>query len=411
MGKTLGSFFGSFKLENVANLFLHVDTPNSPYCNNYYRFTDRDALKSIILRWIKGDVVSKCYDPKETRDTNYGALYSIGRKKSPFLCSVRDIIWKFSNVLNPKLKKWAKSFNPDFVFFAPGESVFSYRIACKLASFLKKPLVICCVDDYYIQTENQGQLFAKHYHKKLLKYAKKTIKQSIVSFAFNEEMANAYKELFNRDFPVLYKAAREINNLPYKEKQGFSYLGGLGLRRGEQLVSIGNALQKSNVSSLEKRIDVYSDNLPAETKDSFNNNGGVMFRGQVSSSEVENVIAHSKAVFHVESFDKNLYERLRYSLSTKIPESLGSHTLLVAYGPKGLASIEYLKKHEAAIVSDNIEELVSRLLTVVADEEEYNRIVGNAYRLYLLNHAPESVANQFVGQIEKAIDLKSRGLS
>lgn len=403
MGKTIGAFVRSFKLDNVAQLYLHQETPNSPYCNNYYCFTDKDALKSILLRWLKGNVISKKYNFEEKRDTNFGSLYKIGRYKSPIICMARDIIWSLSNIFNSKLKKWAKDFNPDFIFFASGESVFSYKIARRISKYLNKPLVTICMDDYYIQVENEGKMFSKYYHKKLLNNAKKLFNQSSCTFSFNEEMSLEYGKLFNREFPVLYNAASKLNEVDIKNKEGISYLGGLGLKRDDQLISIANSLQNIKLDGFKPKMNVYSNGLSQETKLKFDKCPIIEFMGSAGALEVKNIISNSKCLLHVESFDEKLYGRLRYSLSTKIPESLGSHTLLVAFGPKGLASMNYLKKYDAAIVSDNIDELISKLSKAIGDEKEYKRIIGNAYRLYLQNHTPEAVAEKFIFEIQKAI--------
>ena len=74
------------------------------------------------------------------------------------------------------------------------------------------------------------------------------------------------------------------------------------------------------------------------------------------------VLGTARYVLHVESFEARFKERTRYSLSTKIGESLASGACLIAYGPSDIASIEYLSEHSAGIVLSDLREL-SKLLT------------------------------------------------
>lgn len=49
MGKTLMGYFSSFSASDVSQLFLRKGMPtNKEICENYYCFSDSDALKSIL---------------------------------------------------------------------------------------------------------------------------------------------------------------------------------------------------------------------------------------------------------------------------------------------------------------------------------------------------------------------------
>lgn len=83
------------------------------------------------------------------------------------------------------------------------------------------------------------------------------------------------------------------------------------------------------------------------------------------------------AVIHVESFEKEVRERTKYSISTKIAESLTYGPCLFAYGPRGIASIDYLCQYNSAIVATSKDELVEKL-----------SLIGNSsYRKDTMNRA------------------------
>ena len=60
-------------------------------------------------------------------------------------------------------------------------------------------------------------------------------------------------------------------------------------------------------------------------------------------------MANSMAVIHTESFEQEMMELVRFSVSTKIAESLMYGPCLIAYGPEGIASIDYLKENKCRI--------------------------------------------------------------
>ena len=405
MGRTIASYIKKFPKECVAQLFLHEGNPNSNLCDNYYKFTDIDALKSILFRWHRGEVLRAVDSASLKASLQNGRVYHLGRKRKPLVSIAREMVWKFSNAFNKKLKSWLKAFNPDIVFFACSDYKYSYSLTRKITNYLHKPLVLCCFDDFYIHCHYLNQFLGKFYYKCYMKEVHKTFREAKLTFAFNEEMAEAYAGLFKWKFPILYTASDSFaDEVAFDEKKGISYLGGLGYDRDKQLVALGKALKCLHVDGIPKYIDVYSPENRPDILRNLTIENGIVFHGAVSHDKVTRIISCSQAIIHVESFDKAMSERTKYSLSTKIAESLASGTLLIAFGPKEVASIKYLARHESAIVSDNIDDLISKLSVAIRNPDRYNEIVKKAKQLYFLNHTTESVSKVFLSEISKAID-------
>ena len=408
MGKTLASFIRQFPKDNVAQLFLHEGNPNSDLCSNYYKFTDKDALKSVFLRWNNGKRLTEIENPDTAPQLHKGAIYRLGRKKKPLVSFFRDAVWRLSNSFNRKLKKWLKEFDPDVIFFACSDSKFSYRLTRKIVLYLKKPLALCCFDDYYLNCNYSTCAFGKAYFRGFLKEVFKTFDLAKLTFAVNEKMSEAYRNFFDREFPVLYTSAEcQLSDSMFDDRHGICYLGGLGYGRDKQLVALGKALREGKYPNLPKHIDVYSpENNDAVLRELTKENG-IVFHGSVSHNEVSRVIKSSKALIHTESFEKKIIERTKFSLSTKIPESLGSGALLIAYGPKEVASIDYLLKNDAAVVSDDVQSLLTEVSSVFSDKRKYQGCIEKQKQLYLRNHTVSAVSKVFIEQINKIVHLQS----
>ena len=105
-------------------------------------------------------------------------------------------------------------------------------------------------------------------------------------------------------------------------------------------------------------------------------------------------MAQSLAVIHTESFDPVIQRSVQYSVSTKIADSLMSGTCLFAYGPKSIASMEYLSQNGAAVCAFSKAQLPQVLTGLLTNAVLRNSTVQNALALAQKNHR-----QQLAGQI------------
>ena len=394
MGKTMDTYFSGWERDAVAQLYIQAEVPTDPLCTNYFRFTDSDALKSIVQRRRKGtamteeDVHPERADPVEMG--NLTGVYHYGRKRTPLIFLARDGMWKLSGWKHSGMLEWAENFRPEVIFFASGDYAFAYRIVDFLSEQLKIPYVICCFDDFYLINPNRDLFLGEFRQKQFMKVVRRNVDNAAGTLAVNDAMAEAYRKFFGRDFGVLYTASDSAAAEPEDaEKQGITYLGGLELGRNLQLAKIADVLQECAGPGIPEVLDVYSAETDPALLRPVRQHPGIRFHGPVPGPKVPDIIRKSKAVIHTESFDPVIREKVRYSLSTKIADSISSGTGLLAYGPAEAASMDYLIRNEAAFTATSPEELRDVLLRLFTDEAEYRRITGNAKALARKNHTPE----------------------
>lgn len=396
MGKTLTSYFDGGNVDEIAEIYLHSEIPNGSICGNFYRMTDIDAIRSIVFRNRCGGKIN-CSD-SDLNGGNPGTdtglvvkVYQRGRRRTPITYILRNAWWACSAWNSKQLKKWLDDFEPSAIFFASGDYSFSYRIACELAKQRKIPLIVCCMDDYYLYNKNESSILGRWQHKRFMKVVAATMAQASCIMAINDKMSQMYEQMFNKRCFTLHTGAKQ-KRAPFSddEKEGISYLGNLSLGRNEQLVTIGRVLKQ--ISS-ELYLDVYSGEKNPEFLKELTSENGIRFHGAISAEQVSETIAKSLAIVHTESFDKENKHRVMYSTSTKIAESLASGTCLVAYGPAEVASMEYLIKNDAAITITSPDELRLSLTRALKDAELRKKVVTNALRLAEDNHRVEKVTS------------------
>ena len=397
MGKTLVSYFSSFPKSCLAQLYLHEGVPHSNICSNYYSFSDKDALKSVIIRSRKGTVYQDQTFDEAASSVITGKLYTAGKTKNPVVSFARDIVWKLSNWKNKSLINWVREFNPDLIFFASGDYVFADKIAMRLSELFDVPLATCCFDDFYSYCSYKKRFLGGSYYRKFMKAATETIKRSKWLFVVNDLMAEEYSKMFGKDCTILYTSAginTDVTGYSGKQKN-ICYIGGLALNRQVPVCEIGRLL-KGKIEGLPDHVDVYSAENREEVLQVLTMENGIDYHGPIAPAEVQEKIKNSLAVIHVESFDENNRQRTRLSLSTKIAESLSSGTVLIAYGPLELASMQYLIKNDVAIVSDDLNDLKKKMEDILNDERKYTAIVNRAIELAKKNHGKDTAAGKLL---------------
>jgi glycosyltransferase involved in cell wall biosynthesis len=403
MGKTLSAFFAGWDTDKLAQLYFHSEVPNSLICKNYYRITDFDLLRSIFKRKDVGDILTEndiCETRANTR-TDKGIksdIYQYGRKRKPYMYCGRNLLWRFGKWHTPRLNEWINQFDPQIIFFAAGDYTFSFEIALSIAESRDIPIVVCFFDDYYLIKRNSvSPLYWINRYLFNKKFAE-TVGKSVAYLTISDQMNEAYFDAFNKKGHVMMTASNMLNipNDKVSSSITISYIGNLGFNRWKPLVQIGRVLKNIVYEEQSLHIDVYSSEKREEVLKHLTAENGIQFRGFLNSSQVIGKMHESTLLLHVEDLDNKINkEKVKYSISTKIADSLASGTCLFAYGTAGVASIDYLKQNKAACVvteKDKLEDTLRELLNNADLRQSY---IKKALQLANERHNPEKNTRRF----------------
>lgn len=393
MGKTLAGYFKAFSPKDISQLYLRQGVPTSvDTCENYYCFSDSDALKSILNHKVQGvSFTGKSLvctnNTKSTLENN--DAYKLGSAHKAWMLFARDAVWRLSTWKNKKLLNWLDHTEADVVFFAPGDGAFIYRVADEIARYLHKPLVMVCMDDFFVNNRTQNEVLGKLRQKCFMKVVHKTVKNCDAIFTICDEMNDIYSNLFGKKCFTLHTAAENKDLHLNPTANHISYIGNLSCGRYQSLIEMGKALSEMQDERLPKFIDVYSGTKEVKCTEPLRNASGINFCGEIPAESVLEVMANSLAVIHTESFETEMTNLVRFSVSTKIAESLMYGPCLIAYGPEGIASIDYLKENNAAWTITDKEDLKKGLKEILENSTLREQIVRNARKLAEKNHNAE----------------------
>ena len=416
MGKTLLSYLSDFCPGEVTQFYIHSEVPtDNRVCTDYYRFTDIDAIKSIFNPFHKGRTFGEkdIAPDKEFARVDSGLVssaYGCGEKRRGWSMNAREIIWKMAHWKRKELKEWIESFSPDVVLFASGDYAFMYDIAYWIVERYHKPLVTICVDDYYIHQRNQKTVLGRIHNRILMRSVNRTIQASSCIFTLSDSMNDAYSTLFKKQCFTVHNSVPDRVLVPDINRCHISYIGNLGFGRCDQLISMGEALADLHRESEPTAIDVYTGAYDKALLDKLSRARGIRLHGQIGADEVLKVMQNSIAVIHTESFDREQQDLVRFSVSTKIAESLMYAPCLIAYGPEGIASIDYLKKHKAAYTITDPRDLASGLNEIITNSKSREEIEKNARKLGSENHNSIVNAKKVRSWLQGVIDCYKSGL-
>lgn len=401
MGKTLSDMLACVPDDNTAQLFFHNDTPDSDCrCQNYYRVTDVDMVKSVFGRKAEYKIYTGENLAAKTEtisaEKSGGAVHNIyqySRRRTPFIYMARNLLWNIGVWNTAELDNWIKNFSPDVIFFACGDYAFAYKIVYKIARKLGIRVIPWCSDDFCLKQLKPHWFMQRIVRANLEKWTRKVFSLSDSVVTINDKMARDYAAHFGiRTNVMRISADIPEKHTSYTQRSGICYIGNLGVGRTAPLLQFADALHSAQLKGLEK-IHVYSGEKNQDTIDMLKNCSGVVYHGSVTADEVKKLHSKTRYLLHTENSALHFKNRTRYSLSTKIGEYLASGACIVAYGPKDIASMEYLAAGGGALCSDNVHELIQLIAAAENDADIYTDTVNNSLEMVQKYHNRQSNNN------------------
>ena len=356
-GKTLASFFKNPKFE-VSQLYFSDEKPTDNYYKNFYKISDRDILNKFL---------KKQKTPDNTNNNLEVNSKKINVKKNNFNRLIREVLWKLTKWKSENLINWLDIIEPDIIFFCAGDSIFAYRIYEFIFNKYNSKSIVYVTDDYILprKTLNIAWWVRRNL---IFRNMKNTLNKSDLFIVISEQMRTVYKEIFGKDSMIMTNATK-INKLEDLDNESdvlnFVYAGGLNFNRYKTLSLISDAISKNNANNDRKAyLKIFSGTtLDDEQLKQIEKSEASKFYGFLNEKQLEVELNKADVLVHVESFDKNIVESTRLSVSTKISEYISLSKPILAVGPGNIASMEYLSDCSLCVTNeDNIYNDIKRLI-------------------------------------------------
>jgi hypothetical protein len=386
------SYFSSSEKIQLAQFFSNSQITQTSNVSTFFQITDLMLLK----KWLgdksdcgitKNDFLKKNKLNKPSNNF-VGFLYSLGKIKLPFFRILRKILWKKKFWNNKKFIQWVENFKPDLLFLSFSDDFFLNEIALFLANHFHIPILSSISDDYYF---NERFSLDPFYFLYRFLY-KSLINQILAKYPHAIFIGDLIKKIYTEKFHLVSEtiflssswSTLDFQPINIHKQILLIYFGNLNLGRLENLIKISSFLSKNKI---DFQFDIYSGSISKREK-SLMNKSNLTFCGFLSYQDLSYIIKKYDFIVITENFKNKHITNTKYSISTKVADSLKSGKSLFIYGPKEAGAINYL-------FSENIEFICTTPKIEFSNFEKYFTLqnqIDSFTRRYLLfskNHSIE----------------------
>ena len=413
--RAFDSYFHTWDQNDLAQIFSNPLEPLKGHCGTLYQITDKMMLNCRRKKTTQPGSIYNYDDLKTVRESNSGSknglvgkLYDFGKRKFPINYLLRGLLWKKKYWCTDKLLKWADDFAPDCVFLAFSDDFFIPQIALFFAERYDVPIISCIGDDYYFNDRFSVSPFYHIYRKRYKKLIDRVFAHGGSAAYIGDKIRDKYNSEFGLDGETVYLTS-EFERQPFRfiraEAPKILYCGNIRLGRNKSLMDIAGALSEIDPSY---KLTVYSNESVEKYYKELKDAPNVDYRGTVPYETVMSETADSDIVTVVEGFDKKDVDITRYSLSTKVADSLASGRFVLGYGSPECGAIEYLLKNNCGLTCTSYEELRQKLPLIINDvsfqKQAYEiseRVSHEHHTLKKSNAVFEELVNKAIRNYEK----------
>ena len=380
-GNSYSNIFGKIEGVEIAHVYLLDGQPDyEPNVKRYYNIKENDVIRTFFLTHKKGTVGKEVFASKENEikpskknkggTSIYGKLLAFGKRHHWMsLFWAREFAWKYGNVNYEGLMSFVEDFKPD-IFFLPFENVYNTN---RLAMYIRKqydvPMVAyMAMDHYSLKRVSFNPLFwidrlvKRSMIRQLTRYVDKWY---VISDRLKEELDKG----LHVNGQILYKipeVGREcIEYTAINHPVRFLYTGNIYANRWKTLKLLAQALKLNEFGHL----DIYTASPVNKTIDKALNIEGIsQIHKPVNQEKVVELQNEADVLVHAEAFDLVNKLLVRCAISTKIMDYMSVGRCIIAIGPKDIASIEYLRTRNLALVASDKKE-INKVVTYLKANE------------------------------------------
>lgn len=395
---------------NVANITLRSEIPDSNVCNNYFCISENRVIKSIFNRNIK---TGKRVEPITVDNTNSADLkehnnrYNKMKSHRNFTTlMVREFLWKLGKWKTKELKDFIKDFSPDVIIYSM-DGYIHFNTICKFTKRYTnaKSIGFFCDDNFtYKQSNSFGLKLLRFFQRKSLK---KLVKETDAFWAITKMTKEEADEVFDVNCTVLTKP---LSQLPVFVEQSVCmpinllYTGNLQIGRDLSLIKVVNALREINKENIKFSVDVYTKTfLSDEIKEQIECEYCTV-NPPIPQEEVLNLQKQANILLFLEDVDGPDAQTARLSFSTKITDYLSSGKCILAVGCPDTAPMKYFLEEDSAIIATDHNSLVEKFNLILKDQGILNEYSKKACECGLRNHKKDDVLNTFWKSIEDVLE-------
>lgn len=401
-GVTFSNLFQGWPSDRLATIHNDPEPVSDDICSRYY-FLDRDEIDLIFpfnhLRQASRRTTQK--PPAEGHGTPSTGKDSLIRRAA--LSVLGDRLPERAR-LTPTLENWIAEFKPDFVYTVLGTGGVMDLIEAVRSRF-DLPLVVHVMDDW-MNTTGKG-LLGCHELRRTRQQAEQFFKIADLRLSISPAMCEAYDRRYGVPFQA-FQNTIDVSKWVSTARQGnevgqpadILYIGSIfSVAQSSSLIDACHAVAELNDQGKEVTLTIASPAVQAARyRDRLMVHPNIKIVGTIADDQAffQRISAADVLLLPV-NFDEETRTFIRYSMPTKVPAYLTSGTPILAYGPSGVAQIDYAKQGDWALIVDQpgVESLATGIRRLLEDDSLRQHLSRNAMKCAAQNHDSAVVRRDF----------------
>lgn len=372
--RALDTYFHNWPKENLRMIFSNTNIPMKGHCGSLFQITDHDVLKvfrrksaecgrifnyeSLIGSQIKKEDPLKKY-----------------KKKTCLRFYARKMLWNKKRWLTQKLIDWVDEFKPEAIYICFSDDYFILDIAEYFIGKYNIPVIAQIGDDYFFK---KYPLIMKPYLRKYKKLFLKIMNYSGFGVYISQKLADKYNSFFKLQGYPFYLSS----NVKTGEKDinyAFNYIGKIGAGRDKSLMLLGDVLNKINPEFV---VTIYSqDKVSNKIRKAFTRHNCI-FKGPIKYDDALKMMQLGSFNIVASGFSKKNINDTRYSLSTKVADSLASPGPIIVVGDDGDGAVDFFKDKNCSIFINSKKPNLKEISAQFLDKKLLYKKIEEAHKLF-----------------------------
>ena len=418
-GITLSNLFGDFHKNNLYMIGVPTEielSRESGYTNLFtlgenelkHRFP-LGIIKSFFLKFGKNKKIKKqTFVQPNSNGVNLDnwdrlSLINVISSNLLRLFSVFGLRYYFLKIeLSSNLENWIQDVDPDYLYVVLSTR-HSIHFANQICDKYNIPLIVHIMDDWP-RIIGKDTIFGNYWNTKVNIEFQNLLKRSAKQLAISKFMAEEYSVRFGGSWEYFHNPIDIERWLPFQKitsknslskKVRIGYLGRIGNANKDTIIQFINSVDILNQMDSEFIIEfhVYTKQL----LESVGTNKNIKWHSFVDYEKIPNVMSEFDFLLLPLSFSHADILFARLSIPTKLSEYLITGVPVLAIIPENTALNQFVSKNNCAFVINynKPKEIVSKLIDVFNNPQEYSTISNTAKHIAMENFASNNILERF----------------
>lgn len=411
VGNSYSNIFEGMTEVEIANICCQEGVSQNNISKSCFQISETRLLKNIFDKKNKTGVLERQCElaniQSDKKKTNW-LIRNLKRSRLQVFFWLRNLIWLCGQWQSKELNDFIDGFNPDIIFAQLQDKIYLNNLIGYVREYTCKPLVLYAWDDVY--SLKQFSISPLFWIDRFIqrKSIRKLVANCNLLYTISCEQKNEYGKCFKKQTGLLYKGKKFMDMPDTNDSQSgilkILYTGNLYSGRYETILSMCKKLEQYNQDELKAQLYIYSGtDLTNKQIQKINIGNSSFFMGKVSEQEVQQLQEKADILLHIEPMNLKGSLLCRLSFSTKLVDYFYNAKCIFAVGSSRCSAMKYLKRHDAAVVSETIEEAEDKLLKLINSPMVVKEYAMKAWKCGYKNHQIEQIQGELRMNLVKLI--------